>query len=383
MSKYLFILGKDPDLSLAELFAVYPEGKFLSTGESFVVAELDKPFTQADLNRFGGVVKWAEVIGECKKDELPNALFEQIFCSKESGKIEYGLSLYGWSEKNLRLMLLDLKKRFKKEGKASRFANQDFKNLTVPQFKGLRKKGDEWAVAKIKNTFYLTKMAGVQDIDAYTFRDYYKPFRNMFVGMLPPKLAQILINLTQVKPNETVWDPFCGGGVLLMEGLLMDLIVWGSDIDPAALRGAQQNLAWLQNKFGLDARVRLFKHDAMHPLVGRLPTVIACEGYLGPPQHGPLTPFRQERLLRQLETLYIRFFNALKTIDFRGPVVIALPFFRAKKGGEVHLERGLEMIEKLGFKADPLLPNGSGHTLYYIRENQWVGRQIMRFRYSA
>jgi hypothetical protein len=35
----------------------------------------------------------------------------------------------------------------------------------------------------------------VQDIDAYAERDFERPMRDAFVGMLPPKLAQIMLNL--------------------------------------------------------------------------------------------------------------------------------------------------------------------------------------------
>lgn len=387
MSKYIFLLGKDPQLSLAELYAVYPKAHFLEKNSHFALLEMNQVLAQGDLDQLGGVVKLAEVVEQVDRKQVVHILFDQLLSSrkinKESGsvgKIHYGLSVYGWSERNLRSLLLELKKKMKVAGYNSRFANQDFKNLSVAQYKGLCKKGSEWILAKGKGVFYVTKTIAVQDIDAYSFRDYHKPFRTMLVGMLPPKLAQILINLTQVQPNQRVWDPFCGGGVLLMEGLLKDLIMWGSDINRETLKGAQQNLAWLQTKRGIDARIRLFYHDAATPLVGRLPDAVACEGYLGPPQRGYFRNLvRQQKMLRELESLYIRFFDALKSVDLKGPVVIAFPFYRSKQG-EVHLNRAFEMIEKLGYFPDVLIP-GSGKThLNYIRDTQWVGRRIMRFR---
>ena len=79
----------------------------------------------------------------------------------------------------------------------------------------------------------------MQDIESYTKRDRERPKRDAKVGMLPPKLAQIIINLAAGQlPEEklqnicdiplgepiprrllgqTVLDPFCGTGVILQE----------------------------------------------------------------------------------------------------------------------------------------------------------------------
>lgn len=379
MSKYLFILGKDPQLSLAELYGVYPQAHFVEIERDFVVLELDQALSQADLNRLGGVIKLAQILAETRVKELREVLFEQIFYSKEGGKIEYGLSVYGFPERQLRPLLLDLKRMFKAVGANSRFANQNFENLSVPQYKGLRKKGKEWLIVKGKSGFYVAQGVGVQDIDAYSLRDYHKPFRNMQVGMLPPKLAQILINLTQAQGGQTIWDPFCGGGGLLMEGVLSGHPMMGSDLNPQTLEGAKRNMAWLQKQFGTSLSVELFEHDATEPLQGKFPDAIAFEGYLGPPQRGPLDLQRQAPLIRELEGLYVRFFKALQKVHFQGPIVAALPFFHARQG-EVHLEGAIQKIEALGFKAEPLLPQTSKTFLTYARKEQWVGRRVMRWR---
>ena len=44
--------------------------------------------------------------------------------------------------------------------------------------------------------------------------------RSMTVGMMPPKIAQIMINLgTKGHKNVIIWDPFCGLGTTLIEAL--------------------------------------------------------------------------------------------------------------------------------------------------------------------
>lgn len=64
-------------------------------------------------------------------------------------------------------------------------------------------------------------------------RDYGRPARDARVGMLPPKLAQIMLNLSvKDEKSGTVLDPFCGTGVLLQEAALAGFDFIGSDIEP-------------------------------------------------------------------------------------------------------------------------------------------------------
>src|SRR5581483_12120222 len=78
----------------------------------------------------------------------------------------------------------------------------------------------------------IARTTEVQDIDSYTLRDRGRPKRDARVGMMPPKLAQIIINLAvgelpeearqsvcEIPPDQpiptkhfagiTILDPFC------------------------------------------------------------------------------------------------------------------------------------------------------------------------------
>ena len=70
-----------------------------------------------------------------------------------------------------------------------------------------------------------------------------KPFRREELA-ISPRLAKIIINLSEVKTKGKIIDPFCGIGVILFEGLLKNLNVTGIDIDKNAIEGAEQNLEW-------------------------------------------------------------------------------------------------------------------------------------------
>jgi len=69
------------------------------------------------------------------------------------------------------------------------------------------------------------------------------PFRRPV--SLPPKLARAAVNLARTRLGDRVLDPFLGTGALLAEAGLLGGRLYGIDRDPAMVRGALQNLAYL------------------------------------------------------------------------------------------------------------------------------------------
>lgn len=371
MSTYCFVLGKGPELSMAELMSVFPIGDAKRVGDC---AFSDGPdgIGQKEFNRLGGSIKMARLEDEVTRNELVLGLVKLLHRHYGGSKLNYGISVYGWDERNLRDVLLKLKKALKKEGISSRFINQGFKNVSSAQYKGIRNKGVELMVIKKGPTFVLAEVVAVQDIDSYSKRDFDKPFRDMKVGMLPPKLAQIMVNLTG--SDGVIWDPFCGGGVLIMEGLLMGHMMIGSDINPKTLEGAKKNVEWIRKEFNVEEEATLFVHDATKPLKNTPFDAIAAEGYLGPPQNDLLNEGRLALLKDELIPLYVSFFESIKAFGFPGPIVFAFPFYRMKNGNAAHLDELIDTIKSLGFSEEVHVK--------YARPNQVVGRDIYRFRPS-
>lgn len=58
-----------------------------------------------------------------------------------------------------------------------------------------------------------------------------------------PRRSRCLINLAGVPPGGRLLDPCCGTGSYLIEAALMGIDAYGSDADPAAVRGTLANLA--------------------------------------------------------------------------------------------------------------------------------------------
>lgn len=87
-----------------------------------------------------------------------------------------------------------------------------------------------------------------------------KPHKRPFFypGSMSPKLARCMVNLSRVKENELVLDPFCGTGGILIEAGLIGCKVVGSDINWKMKNGTAINLEYCGIKnyrtFHLDVR---------------------------------------------------------------------------------------------------------------------------------
>jgi tRNA (guanine10-N2)-dimethyltransferase len=67
-------------------------------------------------------------------------------------------------------------------------------------------------------------------------RDFFHP------GVMMPRMARTLINLTCTRAGEILLDPFCGTGGILIEAELLGMYSVGSDFDPMMADGSLQNV---------------------------------------------------------------------------------------------------------------------------------------------
>lgn len=75
------------------------------------------------------------------------------------------------------------------------------------------------------------------------FRPFFSPIS------LHPRIARAMVNLSQIKKNELLVDPFCGTGGILIEGALIGARIGGGDIDHNMIMGARDNLAFYSLDF--------------------------------------------------------------------------------------------------------------------------------------
>lgn len=392
---YAFILGNHPDLSIAELSAVLPEAVFPALGRDIVLLEGPIiPDPQAFLDRLGGSQKIYAVRSTFEgSDEAPifASILDLVRPTKEKGKSNFAINCYGrvprLFQKNA---ILGTKKALQAEGYSMRFSNLEFRNVSGGKttHDKIMKKGREVGVFFTGDKALVAELVAVQDVAQYGQRDYHKPERDMAIGLMPPKLAQVMLNLAGLKPGQSFYDPFCGTGGILVEGVGMGLRCYGSDISPEAVEKAKHNLAWILDQNGTDmkdAPHKLFVKDARALDSISFPfDAIVTEGYLGPTLWREVDEERMRGIERQLSEIHLPFLRSLSKYLSRHPVpiVLCLPVFMTARGAR-HCSDLLDSIRGLGYTPTRLLPDGDTSSLIYARSGQKVGREIFRFGYHV
>jgi tRNA (guanine10-N2)-dimethyltransferase len=107
----------------------------------------------------------------------------------------------------------------------------------------------------IEKTAYVgIKKAEIQTSHFQQRRGHLRPFLSPIT--LHPKIARALVNLSSVKKNEVLLDPFCGTGGILIEAGLLGIEIIGSDIEKKMIEGCRRNLGFYHLK-----RYRLYCAD--------------------------------------------------------------------------------------------------------------------------
>ena len=332
-------------------------------------------------NRLGGTIKIIQILEKTTIPELKNSIEKALKTefSSHKGKIPFAISLLNFKSRreiNIKELLNFSKKIIKSFGFNCRFVNKDFKNNPAPStiYKAkILKKGIELNIIKGKSEIYFGKTITIQDIDSYTARDYNKPKRDASVGMLPPKLAQIMINLTG--PTKTIYDPFCGTGTIPMEGLLMSKDVIGTDIDSRMVEFSQKNCKWLEEKFGTNNLYRILEKDAQRIKKEDIKNLspnqidgIITEGYLGPPFSSPPSSEKQEIIFSELTQLHANWLKAAhKATPPHCKIVMCKTAYRIKDTIE-HFPNFEQIAQTAGYRI--------AQTYTYDRPDQIVIRDI-------
>ncbi len=92
----------------------------------------------------------------------------------------------------------------------------------------------------IKDTAYCGLLIHANNEDFESRKSHLRPFPHP--SSLHPKVARALINITGIKEDEVMLDPFCGTGGFLIEAGLMGIKSIGYDINKIMINGCIQNL---------------------------------------------------------------------------------------------------------------------------------------------
>lgn len=402
------VLGHHPLLSIAEVLAQTNNTTIRTASEDSLVIDTTTNITLI-ADYLGGIQKVVVDMEPCLSHEIlacAAAKALAVFAKQRQRKVHFTVSCYGAAEGMQKNILKHVKRALADAGALGRFLHKDMQKnvpnvLVRNQVLG---KGVDIVVMGSGDTAYVGTTSWVQDVDMYVRRDIDKPRRDMQTGMLPPKLAQTLINLALPHVQQQVpcvWDPFCGLGVIPMEAILMGFPVVASDINPEMEDNTHTNLTWLTFEGTHVPPFSVSTIDAAHwshvPTADGLhPNCIVTEGTLG---HNFLQPPTEEEALyeqEELARLYEDFFQGLSRPEAQSieAVVMTIPFHITASGKYLRLlPKVLPAIYALGFTTAEILPVGEEalrkanllehfteeHTILYTRSKQFVGREIVVF----
>jgi tRNA G10 N-methylase Trm11 len=294
---YAFILGRERELCLAELKAVlkrfcFDFGPFdeLRAGVSSVsrnvafinITECNDEEIAKLAPIFGGTMKIFRIL-DAEYDSLSKQMINYLSAIGSSSKLEFGISSYSdLSGQGVFKLGLTVKKGLKGKISTRFVAPREGKELsTIVSLKNkLCSSGVEFGLFETG----IGVLIGLSDPEKWGERDYGKPAGDKRSGMLPPKLARIMVNLAlgqskiisnskfpisnqfsnlnskdlgalnllkikncklKINERQLVVDPFCGSGNILSEALMLDCDVFGSDTSEKAVKDTKANIKWL------------------------------------------------------------------------------------------------------------------------------------------
>lgn len=392
---YAAVLGTQTTLCFAELETVLQRQSVSSDSisrRSGIAFFESKEAIDADalMDVLGGTIKIVEMVGTFSDDAMTDWLFEQI---DTSSKFHFGFSEYAIDSgvslkkdhKTLQSLGLALKRALKNNGISCRYVQSKEIALSsvIVHKERLLKNGVEIVLFKGKDEILFGKTIAVQRFQAFSKRDYGRPSADARNGMLPPKLARMMVNISGItgaeKQSSLLLDPFCGSGTVLQEALLLGVPhVIGSDLSSKAVSDTNNNLDWLQSttEIGTYTVKESSAQNILEQSIvdGGSCEAIVFEGYLGPTNPKPETVANH---IADLQKLYEQVLPVLeKALADDGTIVAALPFWMLPEE-----YKGKTRYSAMYLNVDSIVATTSLELQYepftYRRQHSGVGRHIL------
>lgn len=364
-NKYLFILGRNVDLSIVELKSFFEKKNikfnYLSKIHNGILIEIEGILPEETIEKLGGTISIGKILAEGEFKEICSSLDNKELYYGNKNKLNY--VVFDFHGKNFVEFLLYLKHRFKKEKlKATE------KNIT-----GRLKLQSGEIVPNLSSNLideqyfvfekYFGRIIESCDYKEIEKRDMKKPIRREALS-ISPRLAKIMINLSKIKEDETLLDPFCGIGVILQEALLQNIKVIGIDIDKDAIDGALLNLKWFNFS---EKNYNLINKDSSKVNIPLINSIVT-EPDLGELQKNIPSFEKAKKTINDFEKLIINVLKNLKS-NVRGRIVLTCPLIKTSKK---KLECNFQKISNLtGLKIV------KGFPIDEFREDSIVGRSII------
>jgi tRNA G10 N-methylase Trm11 len=330
-------------LSLLELQTLY-SGEFALVGKD--IASHTGDLDLSSLSRLGGTSKVATQLVSVSLADLTSTLTNLI--SEDPAK---NIAITDYADLGMeRSVFHTIKSGVKR---SVRFVSMDTSEHELLMLS--HQHVSEFNIIPQDDKIVIAKTIWIYDAQDWVSRDRNKPYRDIKRGMLPPKVARIMVNLaTAGKSDLTLADPFCGTGTVLSEAIMVGCNVIGSDTNPDAIPGTKSNLEWLLSTPGLAPRTyNLAVADATHfDESFKSVDCIATEPYMGPllDERNPSSLDKIKNIAKGLGKLYRGCLKAWSCAR----IVISLPTFQVY--GRSIATISLDSIASLGYNIVASVP---------------------------
>ena len=356
--RYLFILGRNIPLSIAEIKSFLKKTSNNILEEKLIgnalLLELSETLDAGTVDLLGGTLGIGIVL--CNVKDIDK---REIYFGTANN---FNYVIWDFSQ-HTTVVSEYLKRRFRSE--ELRAVEKQFGGSIKSQDKNVIRKPSSSIIHEeyfvFDNLFgRVIQKCNYKEIEK---RDMQKPVRREELS-ISPRLAKMMINLSEVKEGETLLDCFCGIGVVMIEALNMDINAVGIDKDANAIEGARQNLQWF--KFPTSS-YKLLYGDSIKLKISPV-NVLVSEPDFGSVLKKIPGNREAQKMISQFEKLMIGVLNNLKT-SVSGKIVFTAPLIntgRERVGcdySRICLKTGLTIEE--------------GFPLPEFRENQIVGREIV------
>ena len=381
--QYLFVLGNTPELSLLELERYFSTAEVYAVADGIAMVKTAEPIEAAKVvDQLGGTVKIGQVLNkvdlEIENEALSNAVaLELTKLVPEEEKISFGLAEFGRNHLEA-LSHEHIKSLIVKAERRARYIDSPRYGLSAAVLNN-HPKVKEIIIVKTPEETIIAQTQGTQDIELWTTKDRGKPYASRKKGMLPPKVAKIMVNIalgSEDHKDQVLLDPFCGSGTVLMEAAERNMLLIGSDTDPDSIEGTRGNLEWFNERFSTSAQFKVYQSDATQLQIAEKVDFLVTEPFLGKPKP---EPERIPNIFKGLEKLYLGAFKHWRNILAPDSIiVIVFPRALAATSGlkaDVTLNKLIDKLATLGYTSI-LKP------VMYHRPQAVIAREIHIFQYN-
>jgi tRNA G10 N-methylase Trm11 len=317
MEKFIFVIGRNPALSIAELEAYFTSRnisfKIFMQNNLAIVAKTGSFSSKEAIKRLGGTLKIGRVIDN----------FDNLYLGTKN-KVRYGISNY--DDADLSQLHADLKAYFKSEKLKAMLKKSQARLPYLSPKESLN------VVELLQLGGYFARTEAVFDGKQLEYIDSNRP-ENELKNSTPIRLSRMMLNLAGVSEKTKVLNPFATTGTITQEALLIGAEVYVSDPRPENLDVTKTNLEWVKKQFNPKG-IYIVKRN-FNGLKGR-DFVTVSEPPMGPFFKYLLHP---EQAKNVSKTIYTNYKDLLEEVySLSKCIVLVTPIFRLRNEKEYRFQ---------------------------------------------